>query len=139
VSSVSPETPTGNDANSRLAKSLGITTDELEAAAGPRLEPPFIHLDAKYWEALLSKPGFGKIAAPQLAATLLLLWDRYAKIGDVDSRMCAKVLSAIAITQKNPNRAFANCPWLQVRGNRIQLNPTAISKAEALATAYCRG
>lgn len=36
-------------------------------------------------------------------------------------------------------RAFTNCSWLQVRGNRIQLNPTAISKAEALATAYCRG
>jgi hypothetical protein len=123
----------------RLAKDLGVTVEELEAAAGPRIEPPFIHLDAKYWESLLSKPGYGRVAAPVLAATLLLLWNRHAKLGDIDSRMCAKVLSDIGITQKNPNRAFANSPWLQLRGDRLQLNPTSISKAEALAAAYCRG
>lgn len=123
----------------RLAKDLGLTVEEVEAAAGPRGEPPFIHLDAKYWESLLSKPGFGKVAPPVLAATLLLLWNRHAKLGDIDSRMCAKVLSEIGIRQKNPNRAFTNCAWLQLRGDRLQLNPTAISKAEAFAAAYCRG
>lgn len=133
IESLNPEDPLA-----RLAKDLGLTVDELEAAAGPRTEAPFIHLDAKYWEALLSKPGYGRIAAPVLAATLLLLWNRHTKFGDVDSRMCAKILSDVGIRQKNPQRAFKNCPWLQMRGDRLQLNPTAISKAEALATAYCR-
>jgi hypothetical protein len=121
-----------------LAKELGVTAESLEGSADPSQEPPYIHLDAKYWEAFKRTAGYGRIAPSVLAATLLLLWDRHVKaIGDLTTRECAGVFSAIGLNDKNPTRSIRNCDWLQIRGKTIKLNPSAISKAEKVAAAYC--
>jgi hypothetical protein len=137
----------GNDAPgdasetlARFAADLQLDPQELEFAAGPSLEPPFIHLDHKYWQALRSNmPARGPqaLAPVALAATLLLLWNRHAKFGEVTTRMCAQVLGTIDVQDKNPSRSVKSCDWLQLRGKSVKLNAALISRAEAVARAYC--
>jgi hypothetical protein len=128
----------GDDAIAKFAQEIGVSPVELEGAAGPSRQAPFIHLDHKYWEALKSTPGFASTAPPVLAATLLLLWDRHTKIGDITLKTCGEALKTIDLTTKNASRGFKNCDWLQIRGSLIKLNPALISKAEKLAATYCR-
>lgn len=123
----------------KFSQELGIDLEYLEAAAGPTTDEPYLYLDAKFWEALKSRDGFGRTSPVILVATLLLLWERHAKFGDIDLKMCGKVLSNIGLTTQNASRSFANCDWILVRGKFFKLNPLSISKAEALARAYCLG
>lgn len=129
--------PGDDDPVAKMAKEIGVSRAELDGAAGPSDQPPFIHLDHKYWESLKSVDGMARTAPPVLAATLLLLWDRYSKIGEVTLKLCGNVLKTIDLNTKNAGRGFKNCDWLQVRGSSIKLNPAQISKAEKLAAAYC--
>jgi hypothetical protein len=126
-----------NDLVGKFAKELGIQREQLEGAAGPSLEPPFLHLDHKYWETLRSSAGTKATAPVALAATLLLLWDRHAKIGDVTIATCTQVLKTIDLPNTNPTRGVKNCPWIQPRGSSLKLNPALISQAEELARKYC--
>lgn len=126
------------DPLSQFAEELGVAKESLEAAAYPSEDEPYIHLDAKYWEAFRRTSGYGRIAPSVLVATLLLLWDRrIAKMGDLGTRDCAKVFTAIGLNDKNPTRSIRNCDWLQLRGNTIKLNPANISRAEEVAATYC--
>lgn len=131
-----PEKP-GSDLVERFAQELGVQRIVLEGAAGPSSEAPYIHLDHRYWAALKNTTGTKSVAPVVLAATLLLLWDRHAKIGDVTLRMCGDVLRTIDLTTKNATRAFKNCDWIQLRGSTYKLNPALIGTAEELARKYC--
>lgn len=130
------EKPAG-DVVSKFAEELGVQREQLEGAAGPSHEAPFIHLDHKYWAALRGSEGTKAVAPTVLAATLLLLWDRHAKIGDVSTAVSANVLKTIDLVDNHAPRAIKRCEWLQMRGNLIKLNPALIGKAEALARKYC--
>ncbi|MEP1420442.1 MAG: hypothetical protein ABJK59_01570 [Erythrobacter sp.] len=122
----------------KFATELGVSRDQLEAAAYPTEDEPFVQLDPKYWEAFKRTTGFGRVGPSVLVATLILLWDLQIKtVGDLGTRECARVFSAIGLTDKNPTRSINNCDWLQLRGKVIKLNPSRISKAEEIAAAYC--
>lgn len=126
------------DSLSQFAEELGVAKESLEAAAYPTEDEPYIQLDAKYWEAFRRTNGYGRIAPSVLVATLLLLWDRQiARMGDLGTRDCAKVFTAIGLNDKNPTRSIRNCDWLQLRGSIIKLNPANISRAEEVAATYC--
>ena len=130
--------PGDDDLVAKMAREIGVSREELEGAAAPSEQAPFIHLDHKYWEALKSINGLARTPPPVLAASMLLLWDRHAKIGGITLKTCNGVLKTIDLTAKNAARGFKNCDWLQLRGNSIKLNPAQISKAESLVAAYCR-
>ncbi|MFL6857048.1 MAG: hypothetical protein ACJ8EB_03965 [Allosphingosinicella sp.] len=130
----------GGEPIARLAQELSVDREELEFAAAPSMEPPHIQLDHKYWQALKSNTparGRGAIAPATLAATLLLLWNRHAKFGEVTTKLCSQVLSTIDVRDKNPGRAIKGCDWLQIRGNAVKLNAALINEAKAAARAYC--
>lgn len=129
--------PAEEDLIDKFAQEIGVSREQLEGGAGPSTDSPFIHLDHKYWEALRTSAGTKSVAPIVLAATLLLLWDRHAKIGDVTIAICGRVLKTIDLPTKNASRGLKNCEWLQLRGNAIKLNPAMISKAEGLACKYC--
>jgi hypothetical protein len=133
---VAPENP-ATDIVAKFAEELAVQPVQLEGAAGPSSEPPFIHLDHKYWAALRGSEGTKAVAPAVVAATLLLLWDRHAKIGDVTTSVCANVLNTIDLVDHHALRAIKRCEWLQVRSGLIKLNPALIGKAEALARKYC--
>ncbi len=122
----------------RFASELGISEEALEAAAYPTESEPYIELDPKYWEAFRRTNGYGRTAPSVLVATLILLWDLQIKsVGDLGTRECAKVFTAIGLNDKNPTRSIRNCDWLQLRGSVIKLNPQMISRAEEVASTYC--
>ena len=124
-----------------LAAELGIPEEEVTGACGPRQESPFIQLDERYWEALRSKTGsrgIDAIAPVALAATLLCLWFKHAKIdGSPTVPQCQAVLETIGLRDKNPSRSLSNADWLQCRGGRVQINPAQWSLAVRTAKAYC--
>ncbi len=124
----------------QFSDELKISTDELIGACRPSLEPPYIHLDPLYWEALKKEtPKRGPNAVPPLilALTLLVLWQRHSTMELPTNFEGQAVLGTISMSDKNPGRGIRNCAWLQKRGRIISLNPAKISKALELARAYC--
>lgn len=127
------------DALDSFAEELEIKVDQLVGAASPSMDPPYIHLDHKYWEALKQNTpprGVGSVPGVVLAATLLLLWNRHAKFGKVGGAMCDAVLATIGHEEKNRARSLKGCEWIQVREDGLRLNPASTSSALRLTRAY---
>jgi len=123
-----------------FAKIIGISKEELEGACGPSKEPPYIHLDEQYWEALKRQTpvrGRGAISSGVLCATLLTLWFKYAQLGQPLLDEVANVEKTINIEDKNFMRSLRKCKWLQIRNEKLTINPAEISKAITLCKAYC--
>jgi hypothetical protein len=126
----------------RFAKSLGISTDVLEGALSPSKEAPYLQLNHHHWEAFkknFPSRGKGALNPTGLAATLLVLWFKEAKIDiAVAQALAAGVLKTINVSDGNPSRGINNTQWLKARGGgTITINPAEISKAQAAATAFC--
>ncbi len=123
-----------------LARTLEITPDELQGACTPSKEEPYIHLDEQYWEALKAntpRRGPGAISSAVLSATLLALWFKHAGLGQPSLAQAGKVERTINLEDKSRMRSLKNCSWLQIRNEKITINPAEMSKAIALANAYC--
>lgn len=132
----------GSGGVSGLAAELGIEEDLVVGACEPSSEAPYIHLDSHCWEALKQNTpprGAKAVSAINLAGTLLCLWFRHAKIDGRPTQAQAKaVLATIGVQEANPTRALTNCEWLQSRGGgSIQINPARMSRAIAVARAFC--
>jgi hypothetical protein len=128
------------EAVAEFANMLGVPADVVQGACGPTMTSPFLHLNHHHWEALkrvTPHRGPGGVPPATLAATLLTLWCRAAKLPNPTKSDIGGVLASIELQDKNPDRALKNCEWLQLRGSQIMLNPAAISKALVLASAYC--
>lgn len=128
-----------SDPITTFAAELEVTVDQLHGAASPSAEAPYIHLDHRYWEALKQKTpprGVGAVPGVVLAATLLLLWNRHAKMGRVTGAMCDAVLDTIGHEEKNRSRSLKGCEWIQVREDGLRLDPANTSSAVRLAKAY---
>src|SRR6266700_3559688 len=68
----------------KFAQDIGVSVTEIKGACDPRIEPPYLTLDPRYWEALKRNTparGRGAISPMALAATLIALWFRAAKRG----------------------------------------------------------
>lgn len=124
-----------------FAKELGVSEAVLKGACDPSMEEPYIHLDPKCWESFtkhIPPRGRGSVAPVQLAATLLCLWFRHAKLEGKPTQVGATaVLGTIGVRGNNPSRSIKNCEWLQARGGGIQINAAKQSKAISVAKAYC--
>lgn len=126
----------------RFAKSLGVTVNVLEGALSPSKEAPYFNLNHHHWEAFKKNfppRGKGALNPIGLAATLLVLWFKEAKIDvAVTQALAASVLKTISVSDGNPSRGIKNTQWLKARGGgTIAINPAEISKAQAAATAFC--
>lgn len=124
----------------RLAVDLGLDETVLQAACDPMTEPPYMHLDVRAWaEFKRNTPARGPSAVPPivLAATLLVLWFRTARLGPVTVTQAQAVLATIDARDKNPARGLRNCDWLQTRDDVIRLNPARFERAVAVARAFC--
>ncbi|WP_299981887.1 hypothetical protein [Desulfobacula sp.] len=123
-----------------FAKELDISIECLQSACSPKAEPPYIHLDKHYWEALktaLPKRGTKAIADVIIAATILILWKDSANLGKTALKEATAVLKTLEVSANNPTRSITNCEWLQIKKGNIVLNPALTSKAINVAKAYC--
>jgi hypothetical protein len=124
----------------RLAAELGVEVAVLQAACDPTTEPPYMHLDVRAWQEFKQNTApRGASAVPPivLAATLLVLWFRIARLGPVTVSQAQAVLGTIDARDKNPARGLKNCNWLQTRDDVIKLNPTRYNMVLAVARAFC--
>lgn len=130
----------GIDPIDKFANEIGVDKNILIGACSPTNEKPFIHLDKHHWEALkknLPSKGSNAIAAAAIGGTILVLWKDAAKLGDTLQKDVAGVLNTIGIKDKNPKRSFDNCKWLQLRNDKLMINPAETSKAIDLVKSYC--
>jgi hypothetical protein len=131
-----PDRPTA-----AFAAELGVSEEELIGACGPTAQPPFVHLDQRYWEALRAKTGsrgIDAIAPVALAATLLAMWFKHGQIeGPPTVQQCQVTLETIGLRDQNAARSLRNAEWLQTRNGSVLINPAQWSQAVRIARAYC--
>lgn len=123
-----------------LASDLGIEPQDLLSACHPRLIAPYIFPNKHYWEAFkqqTAQRGRNSVSNAVLALTLLLLWGEKIHLERVALRDGMAVLRTIVARDDHASRAVENCPWLQKTSGRIVLNPEKISRAVAVARAFC--
>jgi len=123
-----------------LADDLGIEPQNLLSACHPRMIAPYIFLNKHYWEAFkhqTAERGRTAISNAVLAITLLLLWGEKIHLERIALRDGMAVLRTIVARDDHASRAVENCPWLQKSSGRIVLNPEKISRAIAVARAFC--
>lgn len=123
-----------------LADDLGIEPQDLLSACHPRMIAPYIFPNKHYWEAFkhqTAERGRTAVSNAVLAITLLLLWGEKINLERVALRDGIAVLRTIVARDDHASRAVENCPWLQKSSGRIVLNPEKISRAIAIARAFC--
>jgi len=123
-----------------LAGDLGIEPQALLSACHPRMIAPYIFLNKRYWEAFkhqTAERGRTAVSNAVLAISLLLLWGEKINLERVALRDGMAVLKVIAARDEHASRAVENCPWLQKSMGKIVLNPEKISRAIAVARAFC--
>ncbi len=134
-----PATPT-DDAVARFAADLGVATDVVRRACAPSTEPPYLHLDRGAWQAMKEATpprGPGSVPRAAVAATLLVLWFRRVDLGSPTVKMVHRVLRTIDVRDKNAARVVREAGWLRAHGGAIALNAAKLSRAVALAKAFC--
>jgi hypothetical protein len=138
-----PEAPglDGDVSVVQFAQELGVEVAQLRGACDPRIDPPYLTLDTRSWAALKKntpKRGRGAVSPMALAATMLALWFRAAKLGTPTQAQAKVVLDALGATDKNPSRAIKLSDWLQARpGGVVAINPAQITRATQVARAFC--
>lgn len=123
-----------------LASDLAVEPQVLLSACHPRMIAPYIFLNKRYWEAFkhqTAERGRTAVSNAVLALTLLLLWGEKINLERVALRDGMSVLKAISARDEHASRAVENCPWLQKTMGKIVLNPDHISRAIAVAQAFC--
>ena len=135
-----PDDTKSDDPVRKFAASLGIKPEMVVGACDPSTSEPYLHLDHHTWEAFRDNHpvrGTNAVSPAALSATLLTLWFKAADMGEPTMSLVNTVLGTIGIRDKNPTRGVKNCEWVQDRSGRLVLNPAKISKAEAVARAFC--
>jgi len=123
-----------------LSEELSIEPQDLLSACHPRMIAPYIFLNKRYWESFkrqTAERGRTAVSNAVLAMTLLLLWGEKIHLERVTLRDGMAVLRAIAARDEHASRAVENCSWLQRTSGRVVLNPEKISRAIAIARAFC--
>ena len=123
-----------------LASDLGIEPQMLLSACHPRMIAPYIFLNKRYWEAFkdqTAERGRTAVSNAVLAITLLLLWGEKINLERVAQRDGMAILKTISARDEHASRAIENCSWLQKTVGKIVLNPEKISRAIAVAEAFC--
>ena len=136
----SSDTGSQSDSFARFTQELGLPNDSVQAALAPSTDPPFLHLDARTWEAFKKNfPARGPkaVAAPVFALTALALWFQCIETSPPTIAQAQAMLRTINVRGSNPARSVNNCEWLQLRGENVILNPAEITRAVKVVRAYC--
>jgi hypothetical protein len=123
-----------------LSEELAIDPQDLLSACHPRMISPYIFPNKRYWESFkrqTAERGRTAVSNAVLAMTLLLLWGEKIHLERVTLRDGMAVLRAISARDDHASRAVENCSWLQKTSGRVVLNPEKISRAVAIARAFC--
>jgi len=123
-----------------FAAELGVEVREVLTSCHPRTMPPYLFLNRRHWEAFKRQTperGRNAVSNAVLAMTLLLLWAEKINLDRVSLRDGMAVLRAISANDEHASRAIDNCSWLQRSTGRVVLSPDEISKAIAVARAFC--
>lgn len=133
----------GSDkAVARFAKSIGVSVETVIGALSPSSEPPYLHLDHHCWAQMKKgtpSRGVGSLSATGLAATMLALWFKEAKLDlHATQALASDVLDTINVTDPNASRGIKNTKWLQGRaGGVVVINAAEIAKAIELTRSFC--
>jgi len=123
-----------------FAAELGVDVTDVLSSCHPRTMHPYLFLNRRHWEAFKRQTperGRNSVSNAVLAITLLLLWAEKINIDRVSLRDGMSVLRAISASDEHASRAVENCSWLQRSAGRVVINPEEISKAIAVARAFC--
>ncbi len=123
-----------------FAEEIRVPLDNLKGACSPSLEPPYIYLDKHHWEALKKatpQRDRNSISSSIVAITLLILWKDIAGLGDTKLIEAQKVLDTLGLIDFHARRSISNCEWLQIRGDKVKINPAHTSKGILLSNAFC--
>lgn len=123
-----------------LADEIGVEEELVRGSMDPSRKAPHLRIDKYYWAALKKntpKTGPNAIPPATLAATLMTLWFDQADLGDVSLEQIREALRESDLRVSRIKRAINNCPWLQLRGSRVAINPAEVSPALDLAKAFC--
>lgn len=126
--------------SSRLGEELELPATTIQAALAPSEDPPFLHLDARTWEAFTKNfPPRGRYSVPAivLALTTLALWLKLLRKDPPTIADGKAVLRTINLEGSNLPRSVNNCDWLQQRGEGVSISPAEISRAIGVVQAYC--
>jgi len=124
-----------------FGRELGVEIRDVLAACHPRLISPYIFPSKHHWEAFkrhTPERGRTSVSNAVLSLTLLLLWAEKINLERVFLKDGLAVLRTIATKDEHARRAVENCSWIRYSsGGRVTLNPDEISKAIAVAHAFC--
>lgn len=123
-----------------LADEIGVEVRDVRGSFDPTTEPPYLHIDKYFWAALKKntpKTGPNAIPPTTLVATLLALWFDKAGLGDVTLEKVRDAAQASDLSGSRAERSINNCEWLQLRGNRVMINPAEVEQAMAVVKAFC--
>jgi hypothetical protein len=83
--------------------------------------------------------GRSAVSNMVLALTLVLLWGEKIHLQPVSLYDANAILQTISVRDEHPARAVKNCPWLVLdpKTQRIHLNANQITRAIAVARAFC--
>ena len=116
-----------------FASFLKVDVNKLVGACDPIDQDPFIQIDDKTWSKWRNRTpvkGPAAMSPIGIVATILAIWFRQLKKGNVMFSHVKRVLNNLGVQYYNPARAIRNCDWLQLRDkNQIRLNPSEIDKA----------
>ena len=139
--SVLASLPVGHsEALEKFASELGVSAEMLQGACSPSERPPYITLDAHCFAAFRNNfplTGPNAVSGAVLAGTLLVLWGRQRQIEQISNQNIQQVLATVGAESLSINRSLRRCVWLQLRDGALRLNPAEISRAEAVARAFC--
>lgn len=127
----------------KFAQDIDISVEELQAALSPTLEPPYLDLDYRCWEAMKNgtpKKGLGAISDIGMVGTLLALWFKSAGDLGLPTQAHAQAILEKNNSKKDPNptRGIKSTKWLSPkRGGTITLNSSQISRAIQVTKSFC--
>lgn len=132
----------GDVAINGFAKRIGVSADIVIGSLSPSLKAPYLELDQHCWAAMKKNTpqrGPGSMSATGLAATLLALWLKEAKLEvQTTLALAGDVLKTIDVKDPNPGRGVKNTKWLQCKsGGVVFINPAEIAKALEVLRAFC--
>jgi hypothetical protein len=125
-----------------FAKELDVPVQDVLTACHPRAIPPYIFPSKVHWELFkrnTAERGRSAVSNMVLALTLVLLWGEKIHLPPIGIYGANAILQTMSVRDEHPARAVKNCPWLKLdpKSGRVDLNVAHISKAIAVARAFC--
>lgn len=122
-----------------FCRMVQVPTGAAQAALEPSRKAPFLRLHPDQYASFrmhVPQRGPNAITGTVLAATLLTLWFKFAKLGSPSVYQVKTLLKPLGVEDRNSYRSLKNCSWLTTRDGHIHLHPIRTADAFRIARAF---